>query len=142
METNIQLYSFDEIHKGVSSVEDKIAKNEVNAQNKNEIKKCIKKIKAFLIKWKLGNGIIALSNQIGANCTYGKLLLLLKQDKIEFNHLIAFAEPSDQIKLFIEHCDSFTDEEYWEKLANAYTLQNYKKIPYKVYHELFSANRP
>lgn len=142
METNIQLYSFDEIQKGVSSVGDKIAKNEVNEQNKNEIKKCIKKIKAFLIKWKLGNGIIALSNQIGANCTYAKLLLLLKQDKIDYNHLIAFAEPSDQIKLFIEHCDSFTDEEYWEKLANAYTLQNYKKIPYKVYHELFSAKRP
>jgi hypothetical protein len=38
--------------------------------------------------------------------------------------------------------NEFTDEQYWSNLAYAYITQNYKKIPYKTYYELFSSPRP
>jgi len=71
-------------------------------------------------------------------------LLKINIESIEFNYQSNFmsVNTSEKISVFIDNIDKFTDEEYWKELANAYTLQDYKKIPYKVYHELFSANRP
>jgi hypothetical protein len=71
-------------------------------------------------------------------------LLKINIESIEFNYQSIFmsVNTSEKISVFIDNIDKFTDEEYWEELVNAYTSQDYKKIPYKVYHELFSANRP
>lgn len=71
-------------------------------------------------------------------------LLKINIESIEFNYTSIFlsVNTSEKISVFIDNIDKFTDEEYWKELGSAYTLQDYKKIPYKVYYELFSANRP
>jgi len=65
----------------------------------------------------------------------------IQSDVFDYNDVFMSATTSGKISIFIDHIDKFTDEEYWINLAEAYVMQNYKKIPYKVYRELFSAKR-
>ena len=67
---------------------------------------------------------------------------MLKQKRVDYNSASISASTSDKIKVFMEYADSFNDEEYWNELRIAYIQQNYKKIPYKIYNELFCSTRP
>ncbi|MFY9465492.1 MAG: hypothetical protein WAP48_10395 [Sediminibacterium sp.] len=80
---------------------------------------------------------------IKSNNNYSMLKCFIdKHSELSYNNLVLLTPASDLIKLFQERCDKFSDEEYWKNLAHSYIMQNYKKIPYKVYYELFSSKRP
>jgi hypothetical protein len=48
---------------------------------------------------------------------------------------------SDKILLFIDYTDTFTDEEYWKNLREAYTMQDFQAINYELLIKLFSSSR-
>jgi hypothetical protein len=65
----------------------------------------------------------------------------IQSEAFDYDRIFLSAATSEKISVFIDHKDKFTDEDYWVNLAEAYVLQNYKKIPYKVYYDLFSATK-
>jgi len=133
MNKGLKINSVENIKKEVSLIEKKL----ITKQNGNNIevflRKIISKIKSLIKKCDSSNLMVSLSAQIELNNSY--------QILIHYSEIFIKANTSDKIKVFIAHCDTFTDEEYWRELGCAYILQNYKKIPYKVYYELFSSKR-
>jgi hypothetical protein len=69
------------------------------------------------------------------------LKINIHSSTLNYNEAFLSVNTSEKIAVFMDHQDTFTDEEYWRALSDAYIQQNYNKIPYKVYHELFSAKR-
>ena len=129
-----------EIKKELKSLKIEWDKIKDSREDKKSIERQFKEIKGYLKKSDMpGIGSVFLYYASGA-----LHLLKINIESIEFNYENIFlsANTSEKISVFIDNIDKFTDEEYWEELVNAYTSQDYKKIPYKVYHELFSANRP
>jgi hypothetical protein len=48
---------------------------------------------------------------------------------------------ANQIELFLEFSSSFSDEQYWENLGNAYILQDFIHINHELFYNLFSSKR-
>ena len=123
----------------------------IGLQNKwNKIKKNRKDVKIIELKFKEVKGYLlnSISDKNGfvflfyASSSLFILKEMLKQKRVDYNSATISANTSDKIKIFMEYADSFTDEEYWNELRIAYIQQNYKKIPYKIYKELFCSIRP
>jgi|GEM_PF-2565280 hypothetical protein len=74
-------------------------------------------------------------------------LIVRAIDFIENNGAFSFdgelmgTPKGDYISVFLKHQDSFSDEEYWEKLAYVYIMQDFAHVPYEVYKNIFSSNR-
>lgn len=136
------MYEIQEIKNGLILIEKDLLTKEREPKLKKQIEDILKQTKSLIKKTLPGNSIIGFSSYLQANTNYHLLLYLIKQDKANYEQIYIQANASDKIKVFIEHCENFTDEEYWKELADAYIQQNYKKIPYKVYYKLFSSERP
>jgi hypothetical protein len=52
------------------------------------------------------------------------------------------APDSNQIEIFLEFSSSFSDEQYWAALGDAYVSQDYIQINFNLFKTLFKADRP
>ena len=141
MKKELKIYEIDEIKNGLELIENDLTSKERDPKPKKQIENLLKQTKTLLKKCIYSDSFTGFASYMQANTNYSILLYLIKQDKVSFDQISIQASTSDKIKVFMDHCDGFTDEEYWTELASAYILQNYKKIPYKVYYELFSSKR-
>lgn len=48
---------------------------------------------------------------------------------------------SDKIMVFIKYQNQLSDNEYWKKLAEIYTQQDYNPVPYEILFALFNSPR-
>lgn len=140
-QSKVRLYSPDEIVEKLPELEERwlLIKNE--HKNPKQIESQFKNLKALLKKALTASDLNSFVYALNANDKYLILRHHLSKKEISYDELSLAAPQSDKIKVFIEHCEKFTDEEYWQELAYAYTQQNYKKIPYKTYYKLFSTDK-
>lgn len=108
-------------------------------KDKKLIESQFREVKYFLKKSKMpGIGSVLIMYASSSLLLLNKSIL---SDTLDYDSVFLSVPASEKISVFMTHKDKFTDEDYWINLAEAYTLQNYKKIPYKVYYELFSAKK-
>lgn len=80
--------------------------------------------------------------EIKANEYFKTLKVLLAQNEtLTYDHKFIFSETGNKIELFIQHSQEFDDKSYWNNLAEAYVMQDYKKVSITKLKSLFSANR-
>ncbi len=58
-----------------------------------------------------------------------------------FENEVFTASKGKKMAIFNKYADTFTDEEYWQNLAETYIMQEYMELPYFFYKELFSSTR-
>jgi len=60
---------------------------------------------------------------------------------LSFDSELLSTPKGSYMSVFIKYMDSFSDEEYWKKLAYVYILQDFMELPYEMFKTIFSANR-
>jgi hypothetical protein len=129
----------EEIKNELKSLQIQWDKIKETREDKKSIESQFKEVEKYLKKSEMPGLEVAFGFYASSS------LFLLKNniqsDTFNYDRVISSASPSEKISVFMTHKDKFTDEEYWMNLAEAYIMQNYKKIPYKVYRELFSAKK-
>jgi hypothetical protein len=135
------MYDFDQLQAKLSELEEKWGNIKDGFKHAKQIESKFKSLKNLLKRATKTNNFNIGVDCLNANTEYKVLEAYLKQNEISYNDLALSAPTSDKIKLFVKNVDTFSDEEYWRELASAYIMQNYKKIPYKTYYELFTSKR-
>jgi hypothetical protein len=138
---NLVMYDFDEILAKLPELEKKWLNIKDGFKHAKQIESKFKSLKNILKRANNLNDPNFIIYQINADTEYKVLEAYLKRNELSYDDLFLSAPTSDKIKLFVENADTFSDEEYWRELASAYIMQNYKKIPYKTYYKLFTAER-
>jgi hypothetical protein len=141
MRPRLEMYSVDEILEKLPELEKKWATIRNEHKNTKQIEAQFKTLKNLLKRAQILSNQNSWIDELHANEKYLILRNHLSKNEIPYHDFALSAPQSDKIKVFIEHCNKFTDQEYWQELALAYTQQNYKKIPYKTYYNLFSADK-
>jgi len=133
-----------EITEKLPGLEKKWEKKKATHANQKEVESMFKKLKVILQRKHLteSDSISELKAELDAHMFFKQLEFYISQDEITYDQIILNTQPSDVIKVFIEHAEKFDHKNYWINLKDAYTIQNYKKIPFKILKSLFSANRP
>jgi hypothetical protein len=71
-----------------------------------------------------------------------KTLKLFAESGLTYDQAMVLAPDSNQIEIFLEFSSSFSDEQYWAALGDAYVLQDYIQINFNLFKTLFKADRP
>jgi hypothetical protein len=135
------MYDFDQLQAKLSELEEKWGNVKDGFKHAKQIENKFKSLKNLLKHATLVTNNKLIIYWVKANDEYKILDACLKQNEISYNDLSIGTPASDKINLLIDNADTFSDEEYWRELAYAYIMQNYKKIPYKTYYELFTSKR-
>lgn len=134
------IYTEEAIEKEVKSIELKFKKGDFDHLDNKFIQNKIKEIKSFLSK--ANHPSTGFVFHTYANASLIILKEIIKNKSVDYNTKVLNTSTDRQIQVFIENIDDFSDEEYWRNLGYAYTMQNYKKIPYKTLYNLFNSDRP
>lgn len=132
-----------EITEKLPGLEKKWDTKKATHANQKEVENMFKKLKVILQRKPItqSDSILAVKAELDAHMFFKQLEYYISQDEITYDQIILNTQPSDALKVFIEHADKFDHKNYWINLKNAYIIQNYKKIPFAVLKGLFSANR-
>jgi hypothetical protein len=139
-----KVIQFDDMISELPLLSKRVEKAKNSHKNSIKILKLYNKINNIVNKYKQGlinNMTLYLKYQAEMASDYLLLNEYLDNDEISYLSMTVLSPSADKIKNFIKYAHTFDDKTFWEELAEAYTLQDYKKISRKVLIDLFSADR-
>ncbi len=126
-----------DIYKGAKEL---ITKIEELADADEKLKsKHIKALKIIIKDCEAGNEMLV--RMMKSEIYIEASLFVDNKGKEDYTSRTMSVTKSELINLFVEFKDTFTDEEYWENLRDAYILQDYEKSNLNLLTELFSTPR-
>lgn len=141
MRPKLEINSVEEIKEKLPELERSWEMIKEGFKNSNHIEKLFKSLRTSLKRAQNKSNPTGWIDEMNANEKFLLIQRSLTLKGVSYEQICLTSPQSDKIKVFLEHCEKFTDEEYWQELAYAYTQQNYKKIPYKTYYKLFSVDK-